>query len=218
MFSSWQALITPLPTSLLSSRKREDNHAMSGSENRWLNNGGFCRVVGPPRGPGLVCQMGGAPQLSGYFCIGSNHQIRLPESHWPGLVSCQEQSPCPSLRPISSTVSHRVSQKQFVHDISKRGWDLAHLVYFSGFPKDMMTSKPIASQHHRSVCVCVCVCVCVRACACRSRWSCLQTVFHARVSTGVSRCPVNNLVYTTSKWEINFGNYLISSILIYHWL
>ena len=139
-----------------------------------------------PQGDQGWCARWGAPQLSGYFCIGSNHQIRLPESHWPGLVSCQEQSPCPSLRPISSTVSHRVSQKQSVHDISKRGWDLAHLVYFSGFPKDMMTSKPIASQHHRGACVCVCVCACTRACVqiplklstnsfpCKSKHRCFQ--------------------------------------------
>lgn len=166
-----------------------------------------------PQGDQGWCARWGAPPLSGYFCVGNDHQICLPESHWPGLVSCQEQSLCPSLRPISSTVRSRVSQKQFLHDIYKRGWDLAHIVHFSGVPKDTVASKPIASQHHRE-CMPAHACACVRT----PCWGCPQTVLHVRVSTGVSRYPVNNLIYTTSKWEINSGNYPISSILICHWL
>ena len=45
-----------------------------------------------PQGDQGWCARWGAPQLSGYFCVGTNHKLCLVESHWPGLVSCQEQS------------------------------------------------------------------------------------------------------------------------------
>lgn len=185
---------------------------MSGTESRRLSSGGSWRGAEPPRGPGLVCQMGSTSAFGILLCW--QRPSNLPA--WISLARPYLLPRTESL-PLTETNQQHSQEQSKPKAISswhyKRGWDLAHIVHFSGVPKDTMASNPIASQHHRG-CMPMHACVCVRT----PCWGCPQTVLHVRVSTGVSRYPVNNLIYTTSKWEINSGNYPISSILICHWL
>lgn len=155
----------------------------------------------------------GDPGLSAQDALGWQRSSKL--TTWVSLARLylhQLQCHCPLLRLINEKVSGVVGQKQFLHDIYWGREGFRTLCISLGSPRIQRYPKPTASRHHE-------------AGGREQFWAhlgalcgCPQMVLHAWVSTGVSSYPMNNLIYTASKWEINSCNYPISSILICHWL